>query len=65
MDQNSVKRTQPITSSTVTEKTAKLIADSIFAQLQKDGCNPRDIITVSSHLLSLVTVEIQKQAQSQ
>ena len=42
------------------DKALKLLASSIFKQLQDEGCEPRDIISVSSQLLDLVTIEITK-----
>lgn len=44
----------------VSDKAVKLLASSIFKQLQSEGCAPRDIISVSSQLIDLVTSEIQK-----
>ena len=42
------------------DKAVKLLASSIFRQLQDEGCEPRDIISVSSQLIDLVTHELQK-----
>lgn len=42
------------------DKALRLLASSIFKQLQEEGCEPRDIISVSSQLLDLVTNEITK-----
>lgn len=47
------------------EKALKLLASSIFKQLQEEGCEPRDIISVSSQLIDLVTTEISKDEHSQ
>ncbi len=44
----------------VTDKAVRLLANSIFRQLQDEGCLPRDIISVSSQLIGLVTHELQK-----
>lgn len=44
----------------VTDKAVRMLASSIFRQLQSEGCEPRDIISVSSQLLDLVTTELQK-----
>lgn len=44
----------------VTDKAVKSLASSIFRQLQEEGCMPRDIISVSSQLIDLVTSELQK-----
>jgi hypothetical protein len=43
-----------------TEKSVKSLADDIFRSLCSEGCQPKDIIGVSSQLLSLVTTELQK-----
>jgi hypothetical protein len=47
------------------DKALKLLASSIFKQLQEEGCEPRDIISVSSQLIDLVTIEITKDESSQ
>jgi hypothetical protein len=47
------------------DKALKLLASSIFKQLQEEGCEPRDIISVSSQLIDLVTIEITKDEPSQ
>ena len=44
----------------VTDKAVRLMASSIFKQLQEEGCLPKDIISVSSQLIGMVTTEIQK-----
>jgi len=44
------------------DKAVKLLASSIFRHLQSEGCQPKDIICVSSQLLDLVTSELQKDA---
>ncbi len=46
-------------SAIVTDKAVKSFANSIFRQLRLDGCAPRDIISISTQLLDLVTSEIQ------
>jgi hypothetical protein len=48
----------------VTDKAVKHLASSIFRQLQSEGCEPRDIISVSSQLIDLVTIELQKDDSS-
>ena len=48
----------------VTEKAVKSLANSIFRQLRQEGCAHRDIISVSTQLLDLVTCEIQSKAES-
>ena len=44
----------------VTDRAVKLLASSIYRQLQDEGCAARDIISVSSQLIDLVTTELQK-----
>ena len=44
----------------VSDKSVKVLASSIFRQLQNEGCAPRDIISVSSQLIDLVTDELRK-----
>jgi hypothetical protein len=46
----------------VTEKAVKSLANSIFRQLRQEGCAHRDIISLSTQLLDLVTSEIQNDA---
>ncbi len=41
------------------EQAVKVLASSIYRQLQQEGCEYKDIINVSSQLLSLVTDELQ------
>lgn len=43
----------------VNDKTVRALADSIFEHLKEEGCDPKDIISVSSQLLGLVTHDIQ------
>jgi hypothetical protein len=44
----------------VTDKAVKVLASSIFRQLQDEGYAARDIISVSSQLIDLVTTELKK-----
>lgn len=44
----------------VNDRALKHLANSIFKQLQDEGCEPRDIISVSSQLIGLVTHELAK-----
>ena len=44
----------------VSDKAVKVLASSIFRQLQDEGCAPRDIISISSQLIDLVTHELQR-----
>lgn len=56
-------KTAPIRKAAVAalpDQAVKSLASSIFTQLQGEGCNPKDIISVSSQLLSLVTSELNK-----
>lgn len=46
--------------SSVNERAVKHLAGNIFRQLQDEGCQPKDIICVSSQLIDLVTTELQK-----
>jgi hypothetical protein len=48
--------TKPI----VSDKAVRVLASTIYRQLQDEGCEPRDIISVSSQLIDLVTMEIAK-----
>ncbi len=47
-----------------TEKSVKHLADNIFKNLCDEGFQPKDIIGVSSQLLSLVTSELKKSEAS-
>lgn len=40
------------------DKALRHLADSIYRQLQSEGCHAKDIIGVSSQLLSLVTTDL-------
>lgn len=44
----------------VNEQAVKVLASSIYRQLQDEGCQARDIINVSSQLIDLVTAELGK-----
>ena len=44
----------------VTDRAVRLLASSIFKQLQDEGCDPKDIINVSSQLIDMVTVAIRE-----
>ncbi len=66
VDSQAVK--QPVSSraaasSTMHDKAVKALATSIYKQLQDEGCQYKDIIGVSSQLLSLVTLELKDSAQ--
>jgi hypothetical protein len=40
------------------DKAVRSLADAIFKQLQSEGCQAKDIISVSSQLLGLVSDQI-------
>ncbi len=42
------------------DKAVKVLASSIYRQLQDEGYAARDIISVSSQLIDLVTTELQR-----
>ena len=44
----------------ITDKAVKNLAGSIYRQLQDEGYAVKDIISVSSQLIDLVTAELQK-----
>jgi len=39
-------------------RTLKALADDIYQSLRRDGCQPRDIVVLSSSLIELVTDHI-------
>lgn len=45
----------------VTQQAVKVLASSLFRQMQDEGYKPRDIISVSSQLIDMVTTELQKE----
>jgi hypothetical protein len=45
----------------VTQKAVKILASSIYRQMQDEGFQPRDIISVSSQLIDMLTTELQKE----
>lgn len=51
----------PAAKQTLTDRSVKTLANSIFKSLTNEGCDPKDIIGVSTQLLSLVTTELQEQ----
>ena len=55
--QNSVDSTLK---TVVSDRAKKALATSIYRQLQDEGCAPKDIISVSSELIDLVTNELTK-----
>lgn len=47
----------------ITDKTLKVLADSIYQTLKDEGCENKDIIGVSSKLIGLVTDAIHQPSQ--
>ena len=45
----------------LTGKAVKLLADSIYQTLKDEGCEEKDIIGVSSQLISLVTEKLEQE----
>lgn len=43
----------------VSERTTRVFAHSIYEQLRNEGYSARDMISVSSQLISLITAEMQ------
>lgn len=41
-----------------TDRQLRTMAETIFSQLQKDGCRLNEIISVSGHLLAMVTTSL-------
>lgn len=44
----------------VTQKAVKVLANAIYQQMQEEGYKARDIISVSSQLIDMVTNELQR-----
>lgn len=44
----------------LTNKAVKVLADSIYETLRSEGCEEKDIIGVSSQLISLVTSQMEQ-----
>jgi hypothetical protein len=51
--------------SSINDKALRGMADAIFKQLQNEGCEAKDIISVSSQLLGLVSDQIKESATVQ
>jgi len=49
----------------VNDKALRSMADAIFKQLQNEGCEAKDIISVSSQLLGLVSDQIKERTSPQ
>ena len=43
----------------------RTLADDLYRSLRKDGCQPRDIVTLSARLLELVTDTLRVDAERQ
>lgn len=43
----------------LSDRSTKILATSIFKNLQTQGCDPKDIIRISSHMLGLVNENLQ------
>ena len=56
---NASKKANPMT-----DKAVKSLAQSVFETLCNEGCQPKDIIGVSSQLLSLLTFELSRDHNS-
>jgi len=57
---SSVRQASEAPKLTVNDKSVRLLASAIYRQLQDEGYAVRDIISVSSQLIDLVTTELQK-----
>lgn len=51
-------KNQISTSVNLNDKAVRNLADAIYKHLQNEGCQAKDIISVSSQLLGLVTDQI-------
>lgn len=45
----------------ITGKAMKVLADSIYQTLKQEGCEEKDIIGVSSQLISIVTEKLESE----
>ena len=61
------KPRQPTTvpSVNLNDKAVRTLADAVFKHLQDEGCQAKDIISVSSQLLGLVTDQIREKSPAQ
>ena len=62
MSMNTANTTKPAaaTPANINDKAVRTLADAIFKHLQDEGCQAKDIISVSSQLLGLVTDQIRE-----
>ncbi len=51
-------KTRASVTQNLNDKAVRSLADAIFKQLQSEGCQAKDIISVSSELLGLVSDQI-------
>lgn len=64
-------RVEPATSdlqnlaSVLPDRAIKALAGSIFRNLRHEGCQPKDIISISTQLLSLVSGELASEKASE
>jgi hypothetical protein len=68
MSLNTTKKTvQPTTAPAVNlnDRAVRTLADAIYKHLQDEGCQAKDIISVSSQLLGLVTDQIREDRPAQ
>ena len=49
------RSSKPSPSAALSARTIRTLADDLYRSLRQDGCQPRDIVTVSTRLLELVT----------
>mgnify|MGYP006278782105 CR=1 FL=1 len=59
-----VSKATTTASQNLNDKAVRSLADAIFKQLQSEGCQAKDIISVSSQLLGLVTDQIRGDDQN-
>jgi hypothetical protein len=65
MSKNLTTQVQKPTNATPNDKALRSMADAIFKQLQNEGCEAKDIISVSSQLLGLVSDQIKERTSPQ
>lgn len=57
----SARQQNKIDTKPLTGKAVKVLADSIYQTLKNEGCEEKDIIGVSSQLISLVTEKLEQE----
>lgn len=60
MEATETTKKLPIKKKPLTEGAKNHLADGIYQSLISEGYDPRDIISISSQILSLVTVNLEK-----